>query len=180
MINEQRLAATISIRRISGALLILGLGLACRDSNNVSGPPALAHPSPTPAAASHTNTWDLTSRVVGDSGPDFCIHTATVGSVYHGTYTILRNGSTVSFTPADFIDWESYNGTLQDTTFTASNAPVEFGPANGMCAHYFQASTLNGTFSPDGNNLTATETWSFRLDSGQVKTLTFQWSAIRR
>ena len=169
----------LSILAGAGSILLL---TACKDSNGVTDPRVRQGPlaTPTPAAAAHSDKWDLTSRVIGDDGPDFCIHTAKIGGVYHGIYTIRRNGNTVSFSPADFIDWESYSGTLQGTSFTASNAPVEFGPANGMCDHYFQSSTLSGTFSANFTGLTATETWSFRLDSGQVKKVTFQWSAARR
>ena len=172
-------ARFLSILAGAGSILLLTTArtrTASRHPRVRQGPPA----TPTAAAAAHSDKWDLTSRVIGDDGPDFCIHTAKVGGVYRGIYTIRQNGNTVSFSPADFIDWESYSGTLQGTSFTASNAPLEFGPANGMCAHYFQSSTLSGSFSPDFTRLTATETWSFRLDSGQVKMLTFQWSAVRR
>lgn len=160
----------------AAAWIVLSTG--CKDSNTISSPHLVQGTSatPTPAVAAQVSEWSVTDQAVGDSGPDFCIWTAKVGMVFHGSYTISRRGSSVSFTPADIVDWESYAATLQGTSFSASNPPL----AENDCAHYLQSSTLAGSFSPDGTHLTATETWSFRLDSGELKTVTFQWSGVRQ
>jgi len=118
--------------------------------------------------------------VIGNSGPDFCIFTARVGEVFHGTYTIRRNGDTVSFIPSDFLDWESYEATLQGTSFSAVNPPFHTSAQSGYCTSFSQSSSLSGSFSADGGHLTATETWTLRPDSGEVKTVTFRWDAVRR
>jgi len=172
-------ARLLSVLAATGSIALLA---GCsKDSNTISGvsakgPPATPTPAPGSAQAAPNGVWDLTDEVVGDSGPDFCIYTAGVGMVFHGTYTIRRNGDSLSFVPEDFIDWNSYEATLQGTTFTASNPPL----AESDCAHYMQSSSLSGSLSADFTRLSATETWSYRLDSGQTKTLTFQWSAVRR
>lgn len=160
--------------------LVLWMSSACRDGNTLTGeasPPA-AKPAvtPTPAGPSAATQWDLTSEVVGDTGPDFCIWTAKVGMIFHGTYTITRNGSSLSFVPADTIDWESYQATIQGTSFAASNPTTGGFPS---CTNYGQSSSLSGSFSTDGSRLTATEIWTFTPESGQ-KAVTFQWTATRR
>ncbi|HTO77060.1 MAG TPA: hypothetical protein VMQ61_13370 [Thermoanaerobaculia bacterium] len=169
---------------LSALVVTAALGIRCRDSNSISGPhaqgaPATPTPTATPASAAQRapdGVWDLTDEVVGDSGPDFCIYLPPIGAVFHGTYTIARSGNTLNFMPEDVVDWSSYIATLQGTTFTASNPPI----AESDCARYDESSSLSGSFSADYTRLSATETWSFRLDSGQTKTLTFQWSAVRR
>jgi hypothetical protein len=40
--------------------------------------------------------------------------------------------------------------------------------------------SLSGSFSSDGNHFTATETESFTLEAGKVKTITFSWFGSRR
>jgi len=162
--------------------LVLCVSSACKDGNTITGasPPA-AKPAltPTPSAPSVVGQWALTSQVVGDTGPDFCIWTAKVGMVFHGFYTISQNGSSLSLVPADTVDWESYRATLQGTSFAATN-PTLGGSSQYSCTNYGQSSSLSGSFSPDGSRLTATEIWTFTPDSGHVKTVTFQWTATRR
>src|SRR5262245_6801075 len=146
--------------------------------------------SPTPTTTSPPNSaalpsassggWTVTAETIGNTGPDFCIWTAAVGMTFTGDYAVTWNGSTVSFLASDWVDWESYTAKLDGARFDATNPPFESGPSNGMCAHYLYASSLSGSFAPDNNSFTATETWSFTLDSGQVKTVTFSWVGTRR
>jgi hypothetical protein len=140
-------------------------------------------PTPTPAPASTPTPappafgWTITIRTTGVAGPAFCIYTPPVGSVFTTTYGLDLRGDFVVFVPPDPIDWESYTATLDGLNFTAVNPPV--GSGAGMCAHYMQASSLSGSFSPDRSSFTATEIWSFTLDSGEVKTVTFLWNGVR-
>jgi hypothetical protein len=169
-------------RTLAVICLVLFASTACKDGNTITSeasPPA-AKPAvtPTPPVSFAGSQWDLSSQVVGDTGPDFCIWTAKVGMVFHGTYTITRNGNSVSFVPADIVDWESYQATIQGASFAASHQSFE--GSQYFCTRYGQSASLSGSFSPDGNRLTATEIWTFTPDSGQVKTVTFQWSATRR
>ena len=50
-----------------------------------------------------------------------------------------------------------------------------------MCAHYLYAwKNSLGKLLAGGNQFTATQTDSYTLDSGEVKTTTFSWLGIRR
>ena len=151
-----------------------------------SAPPLVPTATPTPNTASTQPTtsnasfgWKVAVTTMGNTGPDFCIWTPPVGSGSIGDYNVTWNGSTVSFVPRDWVDWETYTAKADGSTFTATNPPVESGPQNGMCAHYWQASSFSGTFAPDNSSFTATEKWTFTLDTG-VKTVTFSWAGTRQ
>lgn len=145
----------------------------CTDSsptepNSSSSMPS--NPTPAPVAA---GTWNLTATVSAASG-SFCIHLPAVGSTSQTTFTLSKNGDSLSFLMADPFDWEPYTAKLAGLNFTAS-AAVDSGM--GMCSQYRQVQSLTGNFSADGNQLTATETWTFTLDTGEMVTRTFTWSA---
>ena len=117
--------------------------------------------------------WSVTIQTVADEGPDFCIHLPAVGSTFEGVYQLVEHGDTVRFIGPDPVDWGNYTAIRSGQAFTAAYPPAE--SAHGMCTHYLQASALSGTFSADNKSFTATETWWFTLDSGQVKTIKFSW-----
>jgi len=133
--------------------------------------------APTPPVP--TFGWKVSVTTVGNTGPDFCIWTPPVGSGSIGDYNVTWNGSTVSFVPSDWIDWPTYTAKANGLTFTATNPPFESGPQNGDCAHYWQASSISGTFAPDKSSFTATETLTYTHDMG-VKTVTFSWAGTRQ
>ena len=151
---------------------------ACGASSQVVAPtPNLTlMPGTTPTLSS--STWDVTIQTAAVKGPDFCIFTPSVGAVFRGTYQLAWYGNSVSFTPPEPIDWDSFTATLSGSNFAAANAAVDSG--SGMCAHYLQASNLTGSFSTDNNAFEAIENLTYTLDSGQVKTVTFSWSGRRR
>jgi streptogramin lyase len=128
--------------------------------------------SPTPSGG---NSWNLTVQVIAANGPGICLYRPSMGMVFHTTFELRRSGNSVSFVFEDPIDWESYTATVNGANFTATSPTVDSG--GGMCVHYKQTSSLSGSFSADGNHLTATEVWSLTLDSGEVVTTTFRWSA---
>ena len=82
--------------------------------------------------------------------------------VFQTAFELQRSGNTVSFVFPDPIDWESYSATVNGSNFTATNPTVE-----------------SGSFSEDGNHLTASEVWTLTLDSGEAVTTTFRWTANR-
>lgn len=127
--------------------------------------------------APRSSVWEVTIAVTAVSGPTFCIWTPSVGMTFSTEYVLLRSGDSVSFNPPDPIDWDSFEARLNGSSFTASTGPIDSG--GDYCAHFVQASTFSGSFSADGNHFTATETWSFALDSGEVKSVTFLWSGSR-
>jgi sugar lactone lactonase YvrE len=126
-----------------------------------------------------SSTWDVTIEVTAVAGPDFCVYTPSVGMVFGTTYELRANSASVSFLhPDDPFDWEEYTAARNGLSFTASHPPV--GSGTGGCTHYIQASSFEGRFSADGRQFTATETWSFTLDSGETRTVTFHWSGSRQ
>jgi len=129
-------------------------------------------------SAPTSDFWEVTIRVTAVTGPDFCIWTPIVGMTFSTTYELRRSGDSVSFIPPDPLDWDSFTATLSGAGFTAANPPI--GSGKGMCTHYLQAGSLSGSFSANDNHFTATETESFTLDSGQVRTINFSWSGSRR
>jgi|HubBroStandDraft_6_1064221.scaffolds.fasta_scaffold1244800_1 hypothetical protein len=159
------------------AVLLLS---ACSEGGSPTPVTTTPTPIPTPAPATPTSSsagWSVTIQTTAVAGPAFCIFTPSVGAVFKGDYDLVWHGDSVSFTPPDPIDWDSFTATLTGSNFTATNPPV--GSA-GMCTHYLQASTLAGNFSADKSSFTAVENWYFTLDSGEVKTVTFSWSGTRR
>ena len=148
---------------------------ACGSSPQITAPtPIVSTATPVAPATVGPGVYMVTIKVVGDDGPNFCIWTPPVGATFQGPYTLAWNGDTVAFVPPDPIDWDSFTAHVNGLNFAGSNPPV--GSGAGMCAHYGQSSTIAGAFSPDQSSFTATETLSFTLDSGQVKTITFAWS----
>jgi hypothetical protein len=157
---------------IAAAVCLL---FGCNDSPGPTAPVHRLSPSPTPLAST-TESWDLTDEVTGNSGESFCIVTPGVGVSLHTTFELLRSGNSISFVMPDQVDWESYTGTVNGSTFSATSPSA--GSGMGMCTHYLQTSSLSGSFSEDGRTLTATEVWLFLFDTGQ-RTITFHWSARR-
>jgi hypothetical protein len=165
---------------MSGRFLIVAVGLfavAC------SGSPQVVVPSPTPStpaaqAPTSSGSWRVTIQTISDAGTSFCIHQPSVGSTFHADYQLVWNGDTVMFVPPDPIDWDSFTANVSGLHFVAATPPT--GSGVGMCTHYVQASSLIGSFSDDYVSFTATATWSFTLDSGQVETITFSWVGTRR
>jgi hypothetical protein len=160
--------------RILPALAATALLLAGCNHSSPTEPGLAGVPTPTPSPASQ-GTWSLTAQVTAATG-GFCLHLPTVGDVFHTTFVVERSGKSVSFLMADPMDWASYTATSNGLNFTAS---IAGDSGSFMCAHYRQMQSLSGSFSEDGNHLSATEVSSFTLDSGEVVTRTLFWTADR-
>jgi hypothetical protein len=157
------------------------LAVACTGTPQVTAPTPVpttsAAPIPPAPASLPSDSWNVTIQTLSDSGPSFCIYQPSVGSTFHGNYQLVWNGDTVMFVPPDPFDWDWFTAKVSGLNFAASTGP--YGSGSGMCAHYIQASTLSGSFSPDYSSFTATVRWSFTLDSGQIETITFSWVGTR-
>lgn len=170
-----------SLRRFRTAALAATLApvflVGCNDSSPTE-PKLVVVPTPTPqpTPVAAQGTWSLTSTVTAASG-SFCIFLPSVGQSFHTTFTIQRNGDLVTFVMPDPIDWEQY--TVAQSGLSFASAPLVADSGMGMCARYRQTEGLTGAFSADGNQVTASESWSFALDSGETVTRTFSWSASR-
>jgi hypothetical protein len=163
---------------VSAAISVIVSG--CSDAHGPVAPTPAPAPvaTPAPAPPPTPNTWAVVIQVTSTSGPEFCIHLPTVGSTFSGDYQVGRRGDVVTFNGPDEIDWDSFVATLDGTSFTATNPPMSSGV--GMCTHYLQSQTVAGSFSSDWNSFSATETWFFTLDSGDVRTVTFAWTGTHR
>lgn len=165
-------------------LLLANVGLlaaACSGSPQIAAPtpkPTPTSTAPAPPVTSTSGSWIITLTTLSDTGPTFCIHQPSVGSTFSTDYQLVFGGDTVEFVPPDPIDWDSFTAKVDGLNFSGANPPV--GSGTGMCAHYLQASTIAGTFSPDHSSFTARVTWSFTLDSGEVETIAFSWTGTRR
>ena len=165
------------IRRRLFTLMTLGvLAFGCSSTDIVAPSAAVAPAAPSPTTPS--GAWSVTIQTIRDDGPDFCIRLPAVGSVFKADYGVEFSGETVSLMGPDPIDWSSYTATLNGLSFAAVILPWESG--GGMCTHYVQREAITGTFSADKSSFSATETWSFTVDSGQVKTITFSWTGARK
>jgi hypothetical protein len=149
--------------------------VGCNDSSPTA-PKLVTNPTPTPAPAGR-NPWKLTDQVIAATGPGTCLYRPSVGMSFSTTFELVKSGNSVRFAMEDPFDWESYTATVNGTNFTATNPAIDSG--SGMCVHYRQTTSLSGSFSEDGNQLTATEIWSLTLDSGEVVMTTFRWTASR-
>jgi hypothetical protein len=129
------------------------------------------NPTPPPGAAKE---WDLSVTVTEATG-SFCVYLPALGNVFRTTFTLEQSGNSLTFVMSDPLNWNSFTVTTSGLTFSSAPSTHE---AN-ICAHYRQINTFSGSFSPDASALTATETWSFALDSGETVTRTLTWSARR-
>ena len=167
------MSRTLSLTPIA---LTIAFHIACTSPQSAT--PSPVSRSTSAGSTTASNLWDVTIQTTAVSGPAFCIWTPSVGATFRGDYTVTSSGSVVVFVPPDPIDWDSFTGTLDGRMFSATNPP--WGSGAGMCAHYVEAQTLSGSFSPDNNSFSAVETLSLTPDSGQVRTITFSWSGTRR
>src|SRR4051812_49008469 len=85
--------------------------LACGGSVDNVGPTRRPAATPdTPPAAAARAGWSVSIETTAVTGPNFCIYTPSVGSVFKGDYDVVRQGDTVSFIPPDPLDWDSFTG----------------------------------------------------------------------
>ena len=159
---------------ISRCLAVLSVAapilVACGDSS--SAPTAPIAPKPTPARS----RWSITEEWVTTSGP-VCIFQPSVGSVYRTEYNVVRSGNTIEFLPPDPINDNSYIAVVEGANFAASVAVSR--SENRICGRFTRTYVLSGSFSEDGNRLTANEVWSSAFDSGMTSTVTVRWSGVR-
>lgn len=136
--------------------------------------------SPTEPKLVVSTSWSVTRTVTSVSDTDVCMYAPVPGQSEQGAFELQRSGDSVSFLfPFDINgDLVDYTGTVTGTAFTARHPEERYGPGSS-CVSYRSTYTLSGRFSEDGSHLAASEVWTWTLDSGQVKTFTFEWSASR-
>jgi len=162
---------------VLGASLAAVFVVGCNDSSPTE-PKLVVVPTPTaqPTPTALSGDWSLTETVTAATG-SFCIFLPSVGQSFHTTFTVQRSGSQATFVMPDPIDWDQYTVALSGLSF--ASGPLVWNSGSGMCANYRETNSLTGAFSADGNQITAIESWSLTLDSGETVTRTFSWSASR-
>jgi hypothetical protein len=164
--------------------LVVALTLAACDG----GPSSPTQPSATsPPASSLVSDWSVTQTFVSVSGPDNCWvreqRARLTGAVFGDIpMEVTRSGASILL-ESDYFD-VNYAGTANGNEFSASGGPLGGGGRPCADGTSFQQmpgnSDLSGRFSPDDQQLTATEVNSYRLTSGEPVTYTWDWQATRR
>jgi hypothetical protein len=165
-----------SVGRI-GTLTIAGQTVTLNQTATTGTPTA---PTPSPPALApppaNANAWNVKIEVTAVTPEAVCIVVPSPGAVFLGTYTLAFGANTVAFIAPDPVDWDSYTVTMSGLSFVGS---AQSSAPSGMCQPYVQRSSIVGSFSPDYNSFTATETLSFTFAPGTVKVVTFSWTGTR-
>jgi hypothetical protein len=164
-------------RRYQTALALAFLLTAgCGAGSPVAPVPAASTPSV--PVASPAPLWGLRTTVTSVTGPS-CFSALQVGRSVDWVLDVRRSGTEVRLLydvrnfPTDHIELV---GVQDGDAFTASTSFRGAQPCTGT---YVFDSRVAGQFSADGNTITATETWTYRLDSGDAIVVAFDWSATR-
>jgi hypothetical protein len=167
--------------RFAGVAIVMLAGVAC--GQGAPQPPLF----PTAAtAASPNQPWRLTTAVTAVTGPDNCVaqgFRAVAGQPLYWLLGVTRGDQTVAFDydvrnhPTDDVQ---EHGSLEGQALTAAS---DGAPYTRQCPHGTPlqgtfVANVAGRFSDDGAHLTAEETWSYQLTTGNID-VHITWSADR-
>jgi hypothetical protein len=152
-------------------------------------PSSTAPPQPAPTATlPGVTNWLVTQRFASVTGPDNCWireqRQTWTGAVFPDLDMVITlSGSSIKLDSGWFA--VNYAGTSAGSDFSASGtAALEGGGRPCRDGSSFTqmpgTSRLTGSFSGNGQALTATEVNSYRLTSGEEVTYTWEWQATRR
>ncbi len=170
--------------RYGAALALLLLSTACRaDSVLPTAPTAASADSsstPVPPSPGHAY-WLLTSTLTDVTGRHVCSHWPfEIGRSVTWLLDVRRSGNAVTLVydvrniPTDHLELV---GTLSGDRFEATGAYAGYQPCGGSRLDYDFESRVAGQFSSDGTRISARETWSYRVASGEAFVFHFDWSA---
>jgi hypothetical protein len=166
--------------RSSTLTFALGVALMSGGCGNEEWQAPTPIPSPSEVPA---EIWDLTATLRAVTGPDCLTGSQVLGSSSDWLLEVRRDGSAIGFLvfygPDD--DLLELVGSLQGEEFTANST---MGPRGALLCDdvsvpYVFESHVAGEFSADGRELTARETWTYRLDGLDPLVLSFDWTATR-
>jgi hypothetical protein len=178
------------MRTLTGivAVLLIQLLTACDKPSPVApGRPAPSPPAPTNPPALNGEKWDLTTTMTSIDGRTKC--GAVVGAPFtdHSLLTIERSGDSMRLIVSDLRnpgDAYEYLATVTGTDFSGHGTATPSG--------YFRCGQsdrdtvvgvedrLAGRFSADGTTLTADDELVDQLESGNVVTYHFAWTATKQ
>ncbi len=168
----------MKVPAIPAALAATLLLCSCVNSETPTSPSMSGSGAPGPSflsGPSASAVWKGMRTVVASTGPDDClVHDPFLSTVTAGTipFGVLanRNGSGLEIMWGD--PTFTYEGTIAGSAFTAVASNSRGWNA---CVGFSYSSTISGTFSADGRQLTADSIETYVLDSGQTNTFTFRW-----
>ena len=143
------------------------------------GPTAAASPTPFPPPANPY--WLLTTTLTQTTGQHVCPHwQPVVGRSVDWLMEVRRSGNTLTLVydvrnvPTDHLELV---GTINNDAFEAGASYTGYMPCGGPRLDYLFESRVAGRFSSDGTRISARETWSYRVASGDAFVYYFDWSA---
>jgi hypothetical protein len=142
--------------------------------------PTLTRPTPTPSEPGTGETyWSLTTTLTAVTGANTCSDwRPAIGTATSWLLTVRRSAGGAIWLQYD--DNNPVSGTTDGASFTASATSPGFQPCGGVPADYQFESRVTGTFSADGNAVTAQETWTYRFASGDAIVFRLDWAATLR
>ncbi len=135
---------------------------------------------PTPVRPIPRGYWVLTATLTDVTGRHVCPHWAPeIGHSAEYALDVRRSDSVVTlvYDVRDRIDYLELAGTVSGESFEARTTHAGFLPCGGSRLDYEFESLVSGRFSSDGAQITARETWSYRVPSGDAFVYYFDWIA---
>jgi hypothetical protein len=158
--------------------------ILCGCGNNRAAPvtPIPSAPTPVPAPPSTLTSseyWILTTTLTDVTGRSVCpAWPIQIGRQVEWLMDVRRGANEVTLLydvrnfPTDHL---ALVGTLNGENFEAATAYSSYMPCGGTRLDYDFESRVVGKFSPDGTGMTARETWSYRVPSGDAFVYYFDW-----
>jgi hypothetical protein len=178
--------------RTTSAVLIVAFALnACgsdADSPTAPTPPMSALPrvDPRPDLLQVPGVrWNLTTIQTAVTGPGskVCWRNPD-GTRIDWLMAVQRSGESVSFV-YDVHNWPydslEHKGRVVGEHFIASSeSQPGYFPCGGVQVEFVFEAEVSGQFSANGQALTATEVWTYKLTSGEAVSIAFDWVASRQ
>lgn len=134
--------------------------------------------APTPAGLT---IWDLTATLTSVTGPPICFdQRSALGTSTNRFLHVTRSGTAIRLSYGNDEPTELVGSTAGDAFNAASTSFPGYQPCGDTRVDYQFESRVAGQFSADGNAISAKETWTYRLTSGETVALSFDWMASRR
>ena len=175
----------------TATLLVVALALNACGGDIASSPTAITPVSATPSLDTRPdppqlpgNRWNLNTLQTAVAGPGskVCWRNPD-GTRLAFLMAVQRSGESVSFV-YDVHNWPydsvEHKGRVAGGHFIASSESPGSFPCGGKQVEYVFEAEVSGQFSADGQALTATEVWTYKLTSGEAVSIAFDWVASRR
>jgi hypothetical protein len=184
ILSNVRMPLVAAVRNWRGPLRVLVLlsvmlaavSYACEANRSTPlAPTPPVSPMPQPPVSSY---WNLTSTLTDVTGRSVCPHWShQIGTSANWTLDVRRSTNALTLVYGDPLDALPLIGTINGDAFEASVTYASYQPCGGSRLNYQFESRVVGQFSPDGNGISARESWSYRVESGEALVMHFDWNA---